>query len=291
MSSHGLSEDDWDLLLTRIRDQQCLPFLGAGVSISSGAGPGLPTGAQLAQSLAEECKYPGADKWDLFRVCQYFSIARDAHAMRVAIRQKLNVPGVRPTAVHTLLAQLPFSCILTTNFDNLMESALGETPGKNPHVEVYVRRSDRKEIPPATPSEPLVYKLHGTVDQVETLIATEDDVIDFAACLLQDNPELPKLIAKLFETNSLLFIGYGLRDWNVRMMIRALRKRKGLAGPPEIASYAIQRRPRDVAAASEWEKSVMYWDRYESLRCFDVDAQAFLEEMVERYSAVNGKKP
>ncbi len=74
------------------------------------------------------------------------------------------------------------------------------------------------------------------------------------------------------------------------MMLRALRKRKGLAGPPEIASYAIQRRPRDNGAAREWEKSVMYWDRYESLRCFDVDAHRFLEELVRRNNAVNGGK-
>jgi hypothetical protein len=290
MPNHGLTDDDWDLLLTRIREQQCLPFLGAGVSISAGADPGLPTGAQLAQSLAEECKYPGADKWDLFRVCQYFSVARDAHAVRKAIVKKLDVAGVQPTAVHQLLAQLPFPWILTTNFDNLMERAL-ESAGKKPRVAVYVRRADRIDLPPPSESEPLVYKLHGTVEQVETLIATEDDVIDFAACLLQDNPELPSLIAKLFETTSLLFIGYGLRDWNVRMMLRALRKRKGLAGPPEIASYAIQRRPQDVALASEWEKSVMYWDRYESLRCFDVDAPGFLRDLVNRYAAAKEGKP
>lgn len=288
MAYHGMSDDDWDLLVMRIRDQHCLPFLGAGVSIGSGPDPGLPTGAQLAQSLAEDCKYPGADKWDLFRVCQYYSVARDAHAMRVAIRQKLRVPGVQPTPVHRLLAQLPFPWVLTTNFDSLMERAF-EGAGKNPRVAIYVRRADRKELQPATEAEPLVYKLHGSVDQVDTLIASEDDVIDFAACLLQDNPELPSLIARLFETTSLLFIGYGLRDWNVRMMLRALRKRKGLAGPPEIASYAIQRRPKDVAAASEWEKSVMYWDRYESLRCFDIDAPVFLEELVRRFAAAEAQ--
>lgn len=289
MGSHGLSDDDWDLLITRIRDQHCLPFLGAGVSASSAGAPGLPTGAQLAQSLAEECKYPGADKWDLFRVCQYFSVARDAHAMRVAISRKLLVPNVQPTPVHDMLAQLPFPWILTTNFDTLMERAL-QGAGKNPRVGVYERRANRSELEPATEMEPLVYKLHGDITRVDTLIATEDDVIDFAACLLQNNPDLPALIAKLFETTSLLFIGYGLRDWNVRMMMRALRKRKGLAGPPEIASYAIQRRPNDVGAASEWEKSVMYWDRYESLRCFDVDAPDFLQELVRRHTAAKGAR-
>lgn len=284
-TSQGLSDDDWDLLVTRIRDEQCLPFLGAGVSVTAGSDPGLPTGAQLSKALAEECKYPGTDSWDLFRVCQYFSVARDAHAMRLAIRQKLNVPGLRPTPVHQLLAQLPIPWILTTNFDNLMERALQEA-GKNPQIEHYERRANRRDLQRATVSEPLVYKLHGTVDKVATLIASEDDVIDFAACLLEDDPGLPSLVATLFETTSLLFIGYGLRDWNVRMMMRALRRRK--TGPPEIASYAIQRKPSEGAAAREWEKSVIYWDRQERVRCFDVDAAGFLEELVRRYEAAKG---
>ena len=144
-------------------------------------------------------------------------------------------------------------------------------------------------VQPATPAEPLVYKLHGTVERIETLIASEDDVIDFAACLMEHDPELPSLVAKLMETTSLLFIGYGLRDWNVRIMMRALRRRKG--GPPEIASYAVQRRPSDDAAAREWEKSVIYWDRQERVRCFDVDASKFLEELVRRCAAPAGGNP
>jgi SIR2-like protein len=290
MPASRLSDDDWDLLVSRIRANECLPFLGAGVSISSGPGAGLPAGSQLAESLAAECKYPGSDKWDLFRVCQYYSIARDPHEMRLAIRKRLRVPGIQPTEVHRLLAKLPFAYILTTNFDNLMERALETTEpaGKNPRAEVYVRRVDKKELAPSTVSEPLVYKLHGSIDQVETLIATEDDVIDFAACLLQDDPPLPSLISSLFQKSTLLFIGYGLKDWNVRMMMRALRKTTRRSGPPEIASYAIQRRPKDSGAASEWEKSVMYWDKVENLRCYDVDAQEFLGELVHHYEATSG---
>ena len=201
--------------------------------------------------------------------------------MRKAIRDRLRVPNAEPTPAHCLLAKLPFPCIITTNFDSLMERAL-EAERKNPQVESYVRRADKKDLRPGTEEEPLVYKLHGSIDQIDTLIATEDDVIDFAACLLQDNPSLPSLIGKLFETNTLLFVGYGLRDWNVRMMLRALRKRRGPSGTPDIASYAIQRRPAEPGAGTEWEKTVMYWDRVERLRCFDVDVYEFLEELLRR---------
>ena len=74
--------------------------------------------------------------------------------------------------------------------------------------------------------------------------------------------------------------------------IRSARPPKAAAGrPPEIASYAVQRRPSDDAAAREWEKSVIYWDRQERVRCFDVDASKFLEELVRRCAAPAGGNP
>jgi hypothetical protein len=282
-----LSDNDWNLLIKRIRTQHCLPFLGAGVSLAVGTDPGLPTGGQLANSLAEECNYPGADKWDFFRVCQYFAMVRDPHSLREAIRDRLQQPKVRPTRVHEILASLPFPYVMTTNFDNLMERSFRDA-GKHPKIVSYTRLSNIEELGPATEGEPLVYMLHGSIDQLDTLIATEDDVVDFLACLLMSDPPLPSLISRLFEESSLLFIGYGLKDWNVRVMLRALRgirakHGKGRPGPSEIASFAIQRRPNDPAAATEWEASVMYWEKRESLRCYDSDALTFLEELKERY--------
>src|SRR5258708_4369644 len=100
MATYGLNEDDWDLLLDRIHDHTCLPFLGAGISSTPARERSMPTGAQLAESLAAECKFPGPEKWDLFRVCQYFSVSKDPHAMRKAIRDRLRVPNAEPTPAH-----------------------------------------------------------------------------------------------------------------------------------------------------------------------------------------------
>ena len=64
------TEDDWWLLLRRIRDGECVPFLGSGASLGYDEGPNLPTAGELSETLAVECNYPGADRWDLLRVAQ-----------------------------------------------------------------------------------------------------------------------------------------------------------------------------------------------------------------------------
>ena len=119
------------------------------------------------------------------------------------------------------------------------------------------------------------------------MIVTEDDVIGFLACLLLRDPDLPSIVKQVFESHSLLFVGYGLKDWNIRVLMRAIRG-KTLSSPPEMSCFAIQRRPEDVSLAKEWEATVMYWGRRESLKCFDIDAIAFMAELKERFERGEG---
>ncbi len=281
MNRGAIQDDDWSLILERVRDEQCVPFLGAGASLGFAGSVGLPTGSQLSIDLADECHYPGRDKTDLLRVAQYFELVKDAHALRTFIRKKLQIPGIAPSPVHKQIASLPFRYVLTTNFDKLMERALEDT-GKAPRVAVYEPHSNAIDLAAATIQEPLVFKLHGSLDKINGLIVTEDNVIEFLACLLLGDPPLPSVIKGLFDDNSILFVGYGLRDWNIRVMIRAMRGR-GTGQLPDVASFAIQKCPSEEDMAKEWTSSVMYWEKRENLKCFDSDAVEFMAELKRRF--------
>jgi hypothetical protein len=284
-SSPALGADDWRLILRRIRSEKCVPFLGAGASLGNLAQPGLPTARRLAQTLAEECNYPGTDRTDFLRVAQYYTMAYDAHELRDSIRRQLRVRDLRPGLVHKTIAALPVPYVLTTNFDNLMERAFEEA-GKSPQVAWYEIHGNIQELQRATVQEPLVYKLHGSLEKPNTMVATEDDVIEFLSCLLLGDPGLPAVVKQLFEQASLLFVGYGLKDWNIRVLLRALRLRR--IQTDDIACFAIQRRPDEPSLAAEWEKTVMYWGKRESLKCFDMDALQFVDELHQRFSAEEG---
>lgn len=279
-----IADEDIDLIVERIHEERCVPFLGAGVSLGFN-GAGLPTASGLAQSLANGCNYPGADKTDLFRIAQYYELVKDRTSLHRRIRTALQVPGVGPGRVHQVIASLPVRYVLTTNFDDLMERAFRDAQ-KVPEVRMYEMRGDRQqELPIGSREAPLVYKLHGSLDRTDCkMIVTEDDVIEFISCLMVGDPPLPSQIKRLFEDFSVLFIGYGLKDWTIRVMLRALKGGKTF-GTPGVTSFAVQRRPQDQGSGAEWDKSVIYWGKSD-LRCYDVDAVEFIEKLGRRFAPV-----
>jgi hypothetical protein len=83
------------------------------------------------------------------------------------------------------------------------------------------------DLPKATPEKPIVYKLHGSAepaDKISGMLCTEDDVLDFITRAAERTVPLPQDIKILFTSfNSFLFIGYSLRDWNIRWMLRSMK--------------------------------------------------------------------
>jgi hypothetical protein len=55
MATNALDYDDWKLIIDRICDGACVPFLGAGVNVSSSSGEyqGLPLGGDLSLRMVE----------------------------------------------------------------------------------------------------------------------------------------------------------------------------------------------------------------------------------------------
>ena len=278
-----MTPNDWTTLVASIRDQECLIFLGAGASTVPDGEVGLPTATDLARQLAQECHYPGPDLTDFLRICQYYELMQDGHRLRKSIIKKIAIAGLMPGKLHTLIAKLPIKFAFTTNYDRLMETAL-QIAGKRPQVAVYdINGRPQPNVNSVEVGTPLVYKLHGTMDDPSSMLCTEDDIVQFSACVLLGDPPLLTGIKQLFENHTILFICYGLKDWNIRTMIRALRghKRKGW-----VRSFALQRQ-LDMSdfGVADWTQSVMYWDKKENVHCLDFDAISFMETLLQHYDA------
>src|SRR4051794_6316246 len=105
--AHGLSEDDWRLLLGRIHSGNCTPFLGAGMSAGT-----LPLGGDIAERWAAEFAYPLNDLRDLARVSQFVAVRMgDAMAPKERICRELARFSAPDAAgdpePHAVLASLP----------------------------------------------------------------------------------------------------------------------------------------------------------------------------------------
>ncbi len=66
-----LEDEDWDLLLERIKDGNCTPFLGAGACCGK-----IPIGSQIASEWAKKYDYPMEDSDDLTRVAQFVAVTK-----------------------------------------------------------------------------------------------------------------------------------------------------------------------------------------------------------------------
>ncbi len=224
-----LRERDWRLLLRRIEQGKCTPFIGAGACYGT-----LPLGAEIAREWAAEHGYPMADSEDLVKVAQFLAVENDGIFPKELILERLKACGTpdfsNRTEPHALLADLPLPVYLTTNYDDFLVRALQDRR-RAPVRELcrwnrYLRQRPSVfiEDPEYEPSaaNPVVFHLHGHDEAPESLVLTEDDYLDFLVNHNRDQKILPPRIQGALADASLIFIGYSLTDWTFRVLYRGL---------------------------------------------------------------------
>jgi hypothetical protein len=244
-----------------------------------------PSGTELAFHLAVEFKYPPTEPIDLLRVSQYiYAIRGGSGPLYDALRDVFDKP-FRPTPVHDFIASVPAAVrnaprpgrppvIVTTNYDDLVEVALQER-GEEYDVIVYVaegvnegrfcyRPPEGRLQPIAEPRSNLdfdpdqrtiVLKIHGFVDRLnsandndDSYVITEDHYIDYLAHANLSKLIPASLMARM-RTSHFLFLGYGMRDWNLRVILHHVWSQQ----VRRFGSWAI-RNDRDEIEERFWQR-------------------------------------
>ena len=308
-------DQHYRLVARQINQGALTPFLGAGASLldrpANGFQPGesLPTGSELARMLADEIEYPdeaGLD--DLLKVSEYFEAVLDEASLYQALHGVFAIQ-FRLNALHRFLAHLPAhlraqtppkrpQLIITTNYDDALEQAFDEAGEEYDLVWYEAKKSDEafgyfRHKPPG--KEPVVItssntyadvdpdkrtvilKLHGAVvdrTNFETcsFVVTETDYIDYLGGKLS----VPVGITQRMAQSNFLFLGYSMRDWNMRVLLSRIWGGRPLGR----RSWSVQLRPSDDAKAAIeetlWQQRGEVALRYASLE----DYVARLESLV-----------
>jgi SIR2-like domain len=287
-----VNDSDWSLLLGRIENAKCTPFLGSGA-----CWPTLPTGRQIAKEWAKEHGYPLEDREDLARVAQYIGVYHDLVHPKEHIVLRFKGRGVPDFAKadepHAALAKLPIPIYITTNYDDFMMRAL-TAAGKQPRQEIC-RWNDHPAVANApgalhddpdyepTAQAPLVFHLHGHLDVAESLVLTEEDYLDFLVAISERKDILPSVVKEAFAGTSLLFVGYSLADWDFRVLHRGLVMTSKSAALRRISvTVQLPRTERRKKLAREYLEK--YFARMDA-RVYWGDANAFSTELADRWSA------
>jgi hypothetical protein len=245
----------WKLLLSAISKKRCTPFLGAGASAHV-----LPAAKKLAQNWADEFKYPFPDSTNLARVAQYVGIIHGAQMPAYRIEEEFankSPDFTNPDEPHQVLAELDLPIYITTNYDSFMVDAL-KARGKDPRPEICqwhtakINKDTRdtvvaSEIP--TSEKPVVFHLHGSLEDLNSMVVTEDDYLNFLITI-SEQKVIPSYITRAFAPDRVfLFIGYSLEDMSFKVLFRKLGQEiTSSAGDRHIA---VQLHPGDGVTDDE----------------------------------------
>jgi hypothetical protein len=305
-------DDHYLSIAEKLAGGRMIPFLGAGANLCDRGdepwepdSPFLPSGSELADYLAQRGRYPDSRDHNLLRVSQYVDAAQGEDELYVYLREVFG-SEYRPTSLHRLLARTarllaetdqPQLLTVTTNYDDLLEVALAEegldfdvvwyeakhnaaahgrflhrAPGKKPKS--FARPNKYAGIPIAL-ERPAILKLHGCLNRDsasdDSYVVTEDSYIDYLS-VGDVGALIPIALWQRMTSNSLLFLGYSLNDWNLRVILNRIWGTRKLVAK----SWAIQREPADPKI-SKIEQTL--WDARENVKLVYCELSEYVQEL------------
>jgi hypothetical protein len=216
-------------LARQIRRGDCVLVLGPGAAMAPDQSPEVPLSVELSRQLAEDRRLlhaEGLDPRDLRHVSQLLHEAthRISEIQDTVVEFYAQYAG-QTTAFHRNIAALPFKLCLTTTPDDFLFNALVEA-GKQPVRQFFNFRGSRpvETIAQPTVDRPLVYHLYGHPADPDSLVITENDLIDFLVSVVKDTPPLAALVRSELakQTTTCLFLDLGFKNWYLRALLRVL---------------------------------------------------------------------
>jgi SIR2-like protein len=299
----GMGDGDWDVLLTRIRNKACTPFLGAGASAHR-----LPTGSELALLWADEVGYPLPEPDDLAQVAQYMGITRDIQFPKERVAELCNkihpAEALQRGDSYDIISSLELPIYITTNYDDLLLHALRDKR-KEPqvllcpwHSSLYAQAGKTFDYMPS-PEKPAIYYLHGSAQVPSSIVITEDDYLDFILWVTRHWKKQPNVshiatqVKKALASNSLLFIGYSQKDWTFRVLMRTIRETGVNLGARHVA---VQLSPLNADATEvDQEKVADYLTSYfarqrdNPVTLYWGNADDFLQDLKAHMTEIKGR--
>lgn len=273
-----------DRIFNAIESNKCLAFLGAGASMDYAHGQnnvqGLPSGAVLAEALAQKCGYVNGKAPGLAEVAEYFIFKENGHRDLLEQFLQKEFSGVtQPRPIHTAIAQLrQIKIILTSNYDLLLEKELFERQRriiKHVYNRIDTRNAHFMGPVDFDASDVVLHKMHGSIDQPNSMVITRSDYVRYLATLIHPDVGMPEYFWKMMiPQRTLLFLGYSLTDWNFQVIWEGVLAALKTAGRAP-TSYAI------VKEADDFQKA--YW-MARNIQLLECDLTEFAVALASRFN-------
>lgn len=165
----------------------------------------MPLWMDFSKKLASELdpSDPNLAYLDPLRLAELYKAQFGQQTLNDLIRSEIDDSAWSPGELHSRLLQLPWSDVLTTNWDTLLERA-----SERVHVPIYNIVTKQTDL--ATVAPPRITKLHGTVNVTEELIFTQEDYRRYP----ETHAAFVNFSRQVFIENELCLLGFSGEDPN-----------------------------------------------------------------------------
>jgi hypothetical protein len=172
----------------------------------------------------------------------------------------------KPTELHRALLELPFSLVVTTNFDQLIENQYAALNFEIPKTYTHQDTADFADA--LWKGSFFVLKAHGDITRKTSIILTQKDY----RTILYAAPGYRAVLSAIFTTKTILFMGVSLSDPETELLLGYLHDSFHGGG---VYHYALV--PR-----SEFNETVVNrWRKDYKVECLCYDATAGHPEVLQ----------
>jgi hypothetical protein len=297
-----------DDMIDAVKEGRLVPFLGPGANLCGHVelkdweqAPYAPSDRELAEYLSRNSGMPGSLR-DLVQVSQDIELISSERLSREL--HSVLTKDFQATRLHSLLATIPrilretvkspqYPLIVTSNYDDVLERAFRDQKEEYDLVSYIARGKDRgrfshkphggeaitlmkanKYSALTFDKRTVILKIHGAVDREDAkgdgFVITEDQYIDY---LIKRNflDLVPPKLGKKLSDGNLLFLGYRLRGWNLRVILRRIWGERPL--------------PKSWAVEDGSDRDDKYW-KNRNVEILNMTLQDFVAEMEKRFNTM-----
>lgn len=275
------SERDWSTLIYTIQRKNCILMLGPDVAVEGKEGQRKSLTEIMAENLAKNISVSKIVSSNLAQVAQHYSLELGRHDLEAEVNSFYNTRQDQTCELHRNLATLPFYLIVTSTPDDMIYKALKENKelNKEPIRARYNFRGENPDIVQmGTVEKPLIFYLLGTTEEPESLVLTENDLLDFLMAVILKNPAIPNnILSDLREKNkSLLFLGFGFNNWYLRILLRVLQLHN-----KESRSFALEQfNPSDMDG---FQRTILFYKSGYKIQIYNKELDSFVRELRDRF--------
>ena len=183
-------------------------FVGAGVSALSGA----PTWKALIHAISDKLGRTRKDEYSSDENLQipqmfYYSLGENKEEYYRFVKEQLYSASLLPNTIHREMLNLNPVSFITTNYDTLLEDAAVQ------YCQSFKVVSQDEDVPTIF-GDRFILKLHGDFKH-NNFVLKEEDYLNYS----ENFKLIETLVKSIFSTNTVVFIGYSLNDYNIKLIL------------------------------------------------------------------------